>query len=225
MKGTKILALAVAATVMTGCSTTNLNPFGNDPVTSVSQPTENGVAVKDKTVGLVYDEGVKIVYTLLGKIKRIEVYGVAPAWKGNVEILAEADAKERLVKYLYDEQVETQRSVEVIARTLDKARDNALNPIGDAELTFDAEEIEAEVEQDVQYAQKDKEDNTSRRIAQRVEETKIRELIKITSGGTLRGVRKVGHNVEDDGKLYVAKYEWSPDAQDTANKVRQLMFK
>jgi len=224
MKGTKILAVAVASALISGCSTTSMNPFGNKPVTSVSQPSENGTAVKDTTVGLINDEGVKIVYTLLGNIKRIEVYGVAAAWKGNVEILAEADAKERLVKYLYDEQVDTRRSVEVITRTLDKARDNALNPIGEDELTFDAEEIEAEVEQEVQYAQKDREDNTSRRIAERVEETKIRALTKITSGGTLRGVRKVGYEIRDDGKTYVAKYEWSPKGQETANEVRNLMF-
>ena len=219
MKGTKILAVAVAATIVSGCSS-----FGTNSVTTVSQPSENSVAVKDKTVGLVNDEGVKIVYTLLGNIKRIEVYGVAPAWKGNVEILAEADAKERLVKYLYDEQVDTRRSVEVIARTLDKARDNALNAIGDAELTFDAEEIEAEVDQDIAYAKKGREDNTSRRIAQRVEETKISAITKITAGGTLRGVRKVGYEIRDDGKTYVAKYEWSPRAQETANEVRRLMF-
>ena len=219
MKGNKILAVAVAATIISGCSS-----FGNKPVTSVSQPSENGTAVKDATVGLINDEGVKIVYTLLGNVKRIEVYGVAPAWKGNVEILAEADAKERLVKYLYDEQVESRRNVEVISRTLDKARDNALNPIGDTELTFDAEEIEAEVDLNLQYAQKGREDNTSRRIAQRIEETKISAITRITTGGTLRGVRKVGYQIKDDGKTYVAQYEWSPEAQETANDVRRLMF-
>ena len=31
-------------------------------------------------------------YTFTGNLDRIEVYGLAPAWKGNVDVLAEADA-------------------------------------------------------------------------------------------------------------------------------------
>ena len=227
MKGTKLLAVAVAASLLGGCSSVgSLNPFGGDKDFTVSQPSENTTAVKDQTVAVVNDEGIKIYYTLLGNLDRIEVYGMADAWKGDgqtLEILAEADAKERLVKYLYDNQVNSTRSVEVIARTLDKARDDALNRMENGMsapsiVTFDEEAVEAEV------AAQPSNDNTSRRVAERIEETKVTALTKITSGGALRGMRKIRSETRNNGRTYVAVYQWSEKDQGTANEIRRKMF-
>ena len=232
MKGAKILAVAVTATVLSGCSGMgSLNPFGEDKKFTVSQPSDNTTAVKDQTVAVVNNEGIKIYYTLLGNLDRIEVVGMADAWKGDgqtLEILAEADAKERLAKYLYDNQVNSSRSVEVTAKTLDKARDDALNRIENGMapqdiVTFDEEAIEAEVEGN-NSATVPSNDNTSRRVAQRVEETKVTALTQITSGGTLRGMRKIRSDVRNSGRTYVAVYQWSEKDQGTANEIRRKMF-
>lgn len=231
---TKILALAVSAALLGGCSSVgSLNPFGKEKDFTVSQPTENTTAVKDQTVAVVNDEGIKIYYTLLGNLDRIEVYGMADAWKGNgqtLEILAEADAKERLVKYLYDNQVNSSRSVEVISKTLDKARDDALNRIENDMapqdiVTFDEEVVEQEViNEETIGAKRPQTDNTSRRIAQRVEETKVTALTNITAGGTLRGMRKIRSVTRNNGRTYVAVYQWSAKDQDTANQIQRKMF-
>ena len=230
---TKLVALAVSAALLSGCSTGSLNPFGGNKDFTVSQPGENTTAVKDQTVAVVNDEGIKIFYTLLGNLDRIEVYGMADAWKGDgqtLEILAEADAKERLVKYLYDQRVNSSRSVEVIAKTLDKARDDALNRIENGMapqdiVTFDEETVEQEViNEETMGTRRPQNDNTSRRIAQRVEETKVTALTKITSGGTLRGMRKIRSEVRNDGRTYVAVYQWSEKDQNTANEIRRKMF-
>lgn len=221
----KLLALAVATTLIGGCS--SINPFSDkDKNFTVSQSSDNMTPVKEQTVGLVNDEGIKIYYSLAGNLERIEVYGMAPAWKGNVEVVAEADAKERLVKYLYDESVTTDRSVEVITKTLDKARDNALNQIENglapsAVVEFDQEEVEADVDNN---ASTESNNNTSRRVAERIEQTKINTLTRITSGGNLRGMRKVGSQVRDNGRVYVAVYQWSEKDQNTANTIRNKMF-
>ena len=228
MKGTKLLALAVSAALLGGCSTANFNPFGGDRNYTVTQPADNTTAVKDQTISVVNDEGIKIFYTLLGELDRIEVYGMADAWKGDgqtLEILAEPDAKERLVKYLYDNQVNSTRSVEVIAKTLDKARDDALNRVENglapqSVVKFDEEAVEAEVAK--QPAPKT--DNTSRRVAERIEETKVNALTKVTSGGTLRGMRKIRSEVRNNGKTYIAVYQWSEKDQDTSNLIRKKMF-
>ena len=230
---TKLVALAVSAALLGGCSTGNLNPFSKDKEFTVSQPIDNTTAVKDQTVSVVNDEGIKIYYTLLGNLDRIEVYGMADAWKGDgqtLEILAEADAKERLVKYLYEEKVDTQRSIEVTTKTLDKARDDALNRIENGMgapslVEFDAETVEAEVAQEqAQNGPRTTDDNTSRRVAERVEQTKVSALTKITSGGTLRGMRKINGEFRQDGKVYVAVYRWSEKDQNTANEIRGKMF-
>lgn len=228
MKGTKLLAIAVSAALLGGCSSTGLNPFGRDRDYTVSQPADNTTAVKEQTVSVVNDEGIKIFYTLTGELDRIEVYGMADAWKGDgqtLEILAEADAKERLVKYLYDTKVNSSRSVEVIARTLDQARDDALNRVENGlapqtVVNFDEEQVE----QEVATQPTPKTDNTSRRVAERIEETKVNALTRVTSGGTLRGMRKIRSEVRNEGKTYVAVYQWSEKDQDTANQIRKKMF-
>ena len=228
MKGTKLLAIAVSATLLGGCSSAGLNPFGGDRDYTVSQPVDNTTAVKDQTVSVINDEGIKIFYTLTGDLDRIEVYGMADAWKGDgqtLEILTEADAKERLVKYLYDTKVNSSRSVEVIARTLDQARDDALNRVENGlapqtVVNFDEEQVE----QEVATQPTPKTDNTSRRVAERIEETKVNALTRVTSGGTLRGMRKIRSEVRNEGKTYVAVYQWSEKDQDTANQIRKKMF-
>jgi len=225
----KLLAVAIATTILSGCSTIP-NPFADNDKFIVNQPSENWTAVQYVKVGVVNDEGIKIYYTLLGDLDRIEVYGFADAWKGNVEIVAELDAKERLVKYLYDEKVDTDRSVEIITKTLDKARDSALNRIENGldpqtVVEFSEEQIEQEVEGENQATVSQNLDtNTSRRTAERIEATKIRALTRITSGGSLRAMRKVGSEVRNDGKTYIAVYEWSEKGQDTANQIRRKMF-
>jgi hypothetical protein len=223
----KLLPVAVAA-LLGGCaSIDNLNPFAEEKRDfTVAQPVDNTTAVKDVTVGTWNEEGIKIFYTLGGDLERIEVYGIAPAWKGNVEIVAEADAKERLVKYLYDNQVNSRRSVEVLTRTLDKARDNALNDIENGRapqsvVNFKEEEVESEVAANPTGTI---EDNTSRRVAERLEETKISALTRITAGGALRGVRKIRSGTRDNGKIYVAVYQWSEEDQAVANTIRSKMF-
>lgn len=224
----KLLVVALATVMVSGCSSLDkINPFASEERDfTVAQPSDNTTPVKEQTVGVWNEEGIKVFYTLTGKLDRIEVYGLAPAWKGNVEIVAEADAKERLVKYLYDNQVNSKRSVEIITRTLDKARDNALNDIENgrapqAVVTFKEEDVEAEVVENPQVASSD---NTSRRVAERLEETKISALTRITAGGVLRGVRKIRSETRDNGKIYIAVYQWSENDSRLANEIRKKMF-
>lgn len=226
----KLLAVALATIMVSGCSSLDkVNPFAETERNyDVMQPSDNTTAVKDQTVGVWNDEGIKIFYTLTGKLERIEVYGIAPAWKGNVEIVAEADAKERLVKYLYDQRVDSKRNVEIITHTLDKARDNALNDIENgrapqAVVTFKEEDVETAVVKN-SNPNNTAEDNTARRVAERIEETKISALTRITAGGVLRGVHKVRSETRNDGKIYVAVYEWSEEGQGVANQIRKKMF-
>lgn len=234
MKGTKLLAVAVAASFLGGCSSVgNLNPFSKDKDYVVEQPNSNTTAVKDQTVNLSEGEGISIEYTLLGNLEKIEITGTVDSWKcansaNTCEIMAEADAKERLIKYLYQERVTSNRSVEVIAKTLDQARDDATNRIANGEqvesiTNFERGEVEQSVAQD--QATGVQPSNTARRVAETIETTKVTALTKITSQGTLRGLRKTRSGLINDGKTYVAVWEWSPKNQSTANEIRNLMFR
>ena len=48
-------------------------------------------------------------------------------------------------------------------------------------------------------------------------------MTSITSRGRLVGIRKTGDRVVQNGRVYVATYEWSMQDQNTVNRLRQLM--
>ena len=208
------LAMSMAAMItLTGCGS-----FGSKQQ-ALSPPTDSQTAVKDGTISTEFkDEGIKLFYTFTGKLDRIEVYGLAPAWKGNVDVLAEADAMDKLVKFVHGQTVSTDRRVKIMAKSLDKARDNTLNRFksNDDNLNFDSKELENSGSENTS-------NNTSRRIADRVENTLVNTVTTITAKGRLTGVRKVRDSVVQDGKLYVAVYQWSEKDQATSELIRGRM--
>ena len=161
-----------------------------------------------------------------GKLDRIEVVGTAPAWKGNVQVLAEADAMDKLVKFVHGRSVTTDRRVTVMAKAIDRARDNTLNRFksdGDVQ-NFDARELESDATApSAKSGNQNTQDNTSRRIADRVDETVVKTVTTITAAGRLTAVRKIRDEVQDDGRTYVAVYQWSDRDQSAAEFIRSRM--
>ena len=210
------LAMSMAAMItVTGCGSLG---FGSKEQ-ALTPPSDSQTAVRDGTISTEFkDEGIKLFYTFTGKLDRIEVYGLAPAWKGNVDVLAEADAMDKLVKFVHGKTVSTDRRVKIMAKSLDKARDNTLNRFksNDDNLNFDSRELE-------NAGPENTSNNTSRRIADRVENTLVNTVTTITAKGRLTGVRKVRDSVVQDGKLYVAVYQWSEKDQATSEFIRGRM--
>lgn len=208
------LAMSMAAMItVTGCGS-----FGSKQQ-ALSPSADSQTAVKDGTISTEFkDQGIKLFYSFTGNLDRIEVYGLAPAWKGNVDVLAEADAMDKLVKFVHGQTVSTDRRVKIMAKSLDKARDNTLNRFksNDDNLNFDSKELENSGEENSR-------NNTSRRIADRVENTLVNTVTTITAKGRLTGVRKVRDSVVQDGKLYVAVYQWSEKDQATSEFIRGRM--
>ena len=210
------LAMSMAAMItLTGCGSLG---FGSKEQ-ALTPPSDSQTAVRDGTISTEFkDEGIKLFYTFTGKLDRIEVYGLAPAWKGNVDVLAEADAMDKLVKFVHGKTVSTDRRVKIMAKSLDKARDNTLNRFksNDDNLNFDSKELENSGSENTS-------NNTSRRIADRVENTLVTTVTTITAKGRLTGVRKVRDSVVQDGKMYVAVYQWSEKDQATSEFIRGRM--
>lgn len=212
------LALAIAAAIsVSACSSTK-------PVAGLAQPSSSQVALKDTTISTDFkDQGVKIFYSLSGNLERIEVHGLAPVWKGNQDILAEADAMDKLVKFVHGKTVTSDRRVKIMSRTLDRARDNTLNRFknSDGSVSFTAADVETEIPSST--SESSSQDNTSRRVADRVENTLVTTVNSITAQGRLTGVRKISDSVVGDGKIYVAVYQWSDRDQATAEFIRNRM--
>lgn len=215
-----IIALSLLAAIgVAGCSSTQTS--------GVKAPIESTTAIKDTRITTEFvDEGVKLHYTFTGKLEKIEVMGVAPAWKGNYTVIAEADAVDKLVKFVHGKDVSSSRRVKVISRSLERAADSTLNKFQstDSTVAFKASDLE----QDAVPASNDGEfttkGNTARRNASVIDQTLVDTVTSITARGRITGVRKTRDMKVDDGKTYVAVYEWSEKQQATSEFVRDRMI-
>lgn len=214
-------ALVLALASVLGLSACSSTPKVSDAFTPSE---ETKVAVKDTRISTDFrDQGIRVHYTLMGKLEKIEIYGVAPAWKGNYDVLAEIDAKQKLVKFVHGEQVTTDARTRILAKTLDRARDNTANRIGNnqSNLEFDSRELEASLESTPTPPAA--EDNLSRRTAERLERAMLETAQTITSAGRLTGVHKTGDRISKDGRWYIARYEWSEKNQAVSETLRNRM--
>ena len=220
MKKTVIALSLLAAIGVTGCSTTK--------DAGVKAPVESTTAIKDTRITTEFtDEGVKLHYTFTGKLEKIEVFGVAPAWKGNYAILAEADAMDKLVKFVHGKDVSSQRRVKVISRSIERAADNTLNKFQstDSTVVFKASDLESDEPTAGNDGELTTKTNTAKRNASVVDQTLINTVTNITARGRITGVRKTRDMKMDEGKTYVAVYEWSENQQATAEFIRDRMMK
>ena len=220
MKKTVIALSLLAAIGVTGCSTTK--------DAGVKAPVESTTAIKDTRITTEFtDEGVKLHYTFTGKLEKIEVFGVAPAWKGNYAILAEADAMDKLVKFVHGKDVSSQRRVKVISRSIERAADNTLNKFQstDSTVAFKASDLESDEPTAGNDGELTTKTNTAKRNASVVDQTLINTVTNITARGRITGVRKTRDMKMDEGKTYVAVYEWSENQQATAEFIRDRMMK
>ena len=216
----KKVALAVAiGVIISGCSS-----FGSKGIT----PSPDAVIpVKEQKLSTSFtDEGVKIYYTASGKLEKIEVHGQAPAWKRNVEIIAEADAMDKLVKFIHGKNVSSERRTKIISKAIDNASDVTSNKFRTVDGTFETESKQLEDEmRSTKNGEEIQKDNTAKRKAQIVDETLVNTVTEIRSAGFLIGVRKISDTTKDDGKVYTAVYQWSEADVATATSIRATMRK
>ena len=197
----KHLLIIVAPLLAFGCAST--------------APPKSNTNLEEKTLATTFtDEGIKITYSLFGKLEAIEVYGQAEAWRGNVEAFAEADAMAKLTKFAYGSNVDTQRRVNIIGKSFSTAQDIVNSDKANSKpLSFTDKELET----------KSNETSNALRDAKAVNEATVSTITTITSKGRLLGVRKIRDFQRDDGKTYVAVYQWSEKDNSAADNVRKRM--
>lgn len=216
----KIITLIPALLIISACSSTSLTKISQ----SSSSQSATAPSIKDQKLSTDFtDEGIKITYTLTGKLESIEVFGQAEAWRGNVEALAEADAMAKLTKFIYGSNASTQRHVKIIGLSMDAALDNDLTKFTskDGSINISDKEIEQ-----LAISKKDKSSNNASsnlRNAQTVNSTLVTTITNLTAQGRLVGVRKVRDFQRSDGKVYVAVYVWSEKDQAASEFIKKRM--
>ncbi len=182
------------------------------------------------------DQGVKVFYTLTGKLEKIEVTGQADAWKGNVDLQAEADAYAKMVKFLYGSDVTQERKLKIIGRAIEKAQDQSLDRSQKVDGTIMTTDHDIEIEERSNKANDQagmkngaagkpgtERSKSAQRAAKSINETMMETATTLTSAGRLSGMRKVRDSVINQGKTYVATYEWNERDQATLESVRARM--
>lgn len=210
--------IALIAVALVGCSTTKqagINPGDVAPV------KEQRLSTDFKR------EGVRVTYTFGGEVEKIESFGYADVWRGQYRIVAEADAKDKLIKFLRGETVDTQRLTKTIAKSIERSQDNTLNKFRTVEGAINVTDVEINEEESKQ-ADKPNEDenskeNTALRKASINNAVQVVSTITVTSSGRLTAVYKERGGVIDDGKTYQAVYVWTPKQQNAARYITNVM--
>jgi hypothetical protein len=214
----KLLVIALSA-VMVGCS--SMSGKGIQPSVDAVTP------IKDTKISTEFrDEGIKIYYTMSGQLDRIEIIGVSPAWKRNHDVIAEQDAMNKLVQFVYGKNVSTERRVRIISRAIDQASDITSNKFKtvDGTIETDSESLES-TDVKTKNGEESQKLNTAKRNAKIVDETLVNVSSISKSSGRLVGVRKIGDSLKDDGKTYVAYYQWSKKDLATSREINNEMNK
>jgi hypothetical protein len=216
-----LIALAVFGTIgLVGCGSTQ-------KPTTLDQPVEYKTAVKDAKITTEFmDNGIKLHYTLLGKLESIEVTGVAEAWKKQHDVISEMDAKNKLVKFIYGESVSNERNMRVIAKSIENAKDDVSNDFKSSQGTLktaDGPKEDKDLMADMEGNESTQKANVALRRASIINTTIINTVDNIKSSGRLTGVIKVREFTKDDGKTYVAVYEWTERNQAVADSLRSIM--
>jgi len=184
--------------------------------------TESIKHLQDRQVATDFtDEGIKVTYTLTGKLEKIEVYGQADAWKGNVEALAEADALAKLAKFVHGTNVSTERRTKIMGLAIERAQDSISNRASDANGVIDF--TDKELEQETANRPAPSSESNAEKSASIVNKTMVTTITVITSKGRLTGLRKIKDFTQNNGKLYVAVYQWSDKDQATSQYLREQM--
>ena len=223
-----VLAVAVLATLgLSACSSTKVSNMG--PGTSLPTGTQQAIS-EQRLENDFKREGVKIIYTLSGDVDAIETTGYAPVWGNSQNAareafrVAELEAKKSLNDFNNRETVTTSKSVTMISKNLEQARDNKTNKFA---TNKNRDEVSA-VTTDDDVTPKDegelnREENTAvRNDALRIA-SQVRTTITVNNRGILGGLYLVEGEVINDGKNVRVVYRWDRKSNAVRPVLRNLM--
>lgn len=220
-----ILALSVVATLaLTACSSTK-NQAGSPginpgPQTAISEQ----LAVSDFK-----RRGIRVVYSLGGKLEAIETVGYAPIWGRSQNSVREAyrvaelEAKKNLNDFINQEVISSETSVTMVSRNLERARDNKVNDFA----TNRNRDVVASVETDEQPQDDrnyNRETNTATRNDALSIATVVNNTIRTRNQGILGGLYLVEGDVTDGGRTVRVVYRWDQKHNAVRGTVRQQMM-
>ena len=221
-----ILSLAVMST-LAGCSVldkviapgTTINP---GPQQAISEQRLSSDFKR---------EGVRVTYTLSGALESLEATGFAPVW-GNSENarreayrVAELEAKKAINDFINQETVTSSKSLEIISRNLEKARDNKLNNFASNRSPNMISSSDDDLDSDNKG--EGKADTKIENAAIREDALRIasntRTEIRIQNKGILGGLQLRENEVINEGRTVRVVYRWDKKNNEQRAIIRNMM--
>ena len=177
-------------------------------------------------------EGVRVTYTLSGALESLEATGFAPVW-GNSENarreayrVAELEAKKAINDFINQETVTSSKSLEIISKNLEKARDNKLNNFASNRspnmISSSDDELDSDNKGEGKAAGTKIENAAIREDALRIA-TNTRTEIRIQNKGILGGLQLRENELLNDGRVARVVYRWDRKNNEQRAVIRSLM--
>ena len=180
-------------------------------------------------------EGVRVTYTLSGALESLEATGFAPVW-GNSENarreayrVAELEAKKAINDFINQETVTSSKSLEIISKNLEKARDNKINNFASnrspnmISSSDDDLDSDSKGEGKAEKPESNKIENAAiREDALRIA-TNTRTEIRIQNKGILGGLQLRENEIINDGRAVRVVYRWDKKNNEQRALIRSQM--
>jgi len=221
-----ILALsAVAVLALSACSSTK----NSAPAAAGVSPGPQTAISEQLAVSDFKRRGIRVVYSLTGKLEAIEATGYAPVWGRSQNSVREAyrvaelEAKKSMNDFINQEVISSETSVKMVSRNLERARDNKVNNFAtNRERDFVASmETDERPQDDNNY---NRETNTATRNDALAIATIVNNNIKIRNQGILGGLYLVEGDVVDGGRTVRVVYRWDEKHNKQRGYIRQQMI-
>jgi hypothetical protein len=223
-----VLGLAVLTVMgVSACSSTKVSNMG--PGTTL--PTGTQQAISEQRLSNDFKrEGVRITYTLSGEVDSIEATGYAPVWGNSQNAareafrVAELEAKKSLNDFINRETIASSKSVVMISKNLEQARDNKTNKFATNKNRDEVSAIATDDEVTPKAeGELNREENTAvRNDALRIA-SQVRTTITVNNRGILGGLYLVEGEVINDGKNVRVVYRWDRKSNPVRPVLRNLM--
>lgn len=221
----KRVLVVAAALALAACSSTKTSA---PPAAGVNPGPQTAIS-EQLAVSDFKRRGIRVVYSLTGKLEAIETVGYAPVWGRSQNSVREAyrvaelEAKKSLNDFINQEVISTETSVTMVSRNLERARDNKVNDFA----TNRNRDVVASLETDEQVADANnfnRETNTATRNDALSIATVVNNTIKTRNQGILGGLYLVEGDVIDGGRMVRVVYRWDEKHNKQRGYIRQQMM-
>lgn len=222
----KSILLLSAILLMAGCSSTKVSEVGSGE----SIPAGTQQAISEQRLSNDFKrQGIRVIYTLTGKLEAIEATGYAPVWGGSQNAareafrVAELEAKKTLNDFINRETISSATSVQMISKNLEKARDNKTNSLTTNKNRDEVASVAGDDDVDNKGEINNQQNTAIRNDAISIA-TKVSNNISIRNQGILGGLYLVEGDIINSGKNVRVVYRWDEKHVNTRRQLRALMI-